>query len=481
MFRRPIEPHGTAGGPLTPWIVLAAAWSAIAGIWLAWAAGRLTAAVLGRPATGPDFGADFFADLVRADWAALWPGVNPILVAVIYAVLVTVTFGGVWYLWTRWLDGRPAGDDPLPSLADARAVASLTLPQVATRARRLRPSLAATPADLIPAGQAGVALGTHRTTGRFGLGRRNGATLYASLEDVIVAVMAPRSGKTTALTTPAILDAPGAVLATSNKPDVWTTTAEREGPGRHGVGVRPASHHPRTPNLVVEPAHPDHHLGGGVPARRPLRQPDPQQTPVAAKTSGPSPPRTCSTCFILAAACEHGTLADVQAGCPTSPPANPPGILSQHGFHGAARSVAGRQAGAPETRDGVYETARTAASCLSDPRIMAWVTPPTTPLPTLDVEKLPESHRHAVPAVQRRRRIRRTRSSPASPTRSCAPPSGPPRCAADASTRPCWPSSTKPRTSAKSLTCPSCSHQRRNSSPRWREVLRLKRNTNSLR
>ena len=44
-----------------------------------------------------------------------------------------------------WLRVRPLGDDPLPSLADRRAVASLTLAQVVAKAKRLRPSLAATP------------------------------------------------------------------------------------------------------------------------------------------------------------------------------------------------------------------------------------------------------------------------------------------------------------------------------------------------
>jgi hypothetical protein len=38
MFRRPVEPHGTSGGPLTPWLVVICAWSAIAAIWLAWVA-----------------------------------------------------------------------------------------------------------------------------------------------------------------------------------------------------------------------------------------------------------------------------------------------------------------------------------------------------------------------------------------------------------------------------------------------------------
>jgi type IV secretory pathway TraG/TraD family ATPase VirD4 len=36
-------------------------------------------------------------------------------------------------------------------------------------------------------------------------------------------------------------------------------------------------------------------------------------------------------------------------------------------------------------------SARTAASCLSDPRIMAWVTPPVAPLPALDVTRFPDT------------------------------------------------------------------------------------------
>ena len=48
----------------------------------------------------------------------------------------------------------------------------------------------------------------------------------SSWEDVIVAVMAPRSGKTTALAIPHVLDAPGTVVATANKADLWATTGE---------------------------------------------------------------------------------------------------------------------------------------------------------------------------------------------------------------------------------------------------------------
>ena len=40
----------------------------------------------------------------------------------------------------------------------------------------------------------------------------------------MLAVMAPRAGKTMALAVTAVLDTPGPVVATSNKPDLWAVT-----------------------------------------------------------------------------------------------------------------------------------------------------------------------------------------------------------------------------------------------------------------
>jgi len=67
-------------------------------------------------------------------------------------------------------------------------------------------------------------------------------------------------------------------------------------------------------------------------------------------------------------------------------------LLREHGHLAAASSLQGRQNGAPETRDGVYETARTAAQCMRDPQIMAWVTRPRrSGLAELDPPALVES------------------------------------------------------------------------------------------
>ena len=384
-MRRPIEPHGLAGGPLTPFVVLGVAWAVIAGLWLAWAAGRLTAAVTGRPAAGPRFGAEFLAALLRGDWATAWPGLSPAAVAAVYTVLLAGAVGVAGGGWLWWQAHRPAGDDPLPSLAGGREVAALALPAVVGRARRLRADLHGVPARRIAAEQAGVALGVHRRRGR------RGRTLYASFEDVLLAVMAPRAGKTTALTAPGTLAAPGAVIATSNKPDLWATTAAARA-ARGTVWVfdpQAITYEPQTwwwqpltaadswedafrlADHFVQQIRATHHVSG-------------EDFWIAAA-------QDLLACLLLAAACHGGTLVDVQAWLSDVTSREPARILAAHGFHAAARSVAGRQAGAPETRDGVYETARTAASCLSDPRIMAWVTPPTRPLPALDVAGFPTS------------------------------------------------------------------------------------------
>jgi type IV secretory pathway TraG/TraD family ATPase VirD4 len=88
--------------------------------------------------------------------------------------------------------------------------------------------------------------------------------------------------------------------------------------------------------------------------------------------------------LLLAAGSSGRTLADVYDWL--NRPANPVPVdlLRRHGHLASANGLAGRQAGAHETREGVFETARTAAKCLRDPNIMAWVTPPPFGLTEFD-------------------------------------------------------------------------------------------------
>ena len=87
----------------------------------------------------------------------------------------------------------------------------------ARTAARLRTSLAGTSLRRIAPADTGLNL-------KLPSGR--GPALYASWGDTIVAFMAPRSGKTTAMGVPYVLSAPAPVVATSIKADLWAATAQ---------------------------------------------------------------------------------------------------------------------------------------------------------------------------------------------------------------------------------------------------------------
>src|SRR6185437_11651524 len=99
-----------------------------------------------------------------------------------------------------------------------RALSRLAMARGATS---LRPSLGDADPKQVEAGQSGLMLGRLLRPGG-----RSGPEVFASWEDTIVAFMAPRSGKTTTQAIPFVLSAPGAVIATSNKADLWAATAE---------------------------------------------------------------------------------------------------------------------------------------------------------------------------------------------------------------------------------------------------------------
>ena len=82
------------------------------------------------------------------------------------------------------------------------------------------------------------------------------------------------------------------------------------------------------------------------------------------------------TGLLLAAALSGRGLDEVYEWLNDPVLPTPAQVLREYGELASTASLTGRQHGAPETREGVYETARTAAQCLRDARIMAWVTLP---------------------------------------------------------------------------------------------------------
>jgi hypothetical protein len=263
------------------------------------------------------------------------------------------------------LMSRKASADPtraaLRSLGTAKDLAALTPAGVLDSARRLRPGLP----DRPEAAETGLALGALRP---------KGTVLRALWEDVLVAVMAPRSGKTTSLAVPAVLDAPGPVVATSNKADLWAATAQlRAETGR--VWTFDPQQIARAPQTwwwdpVRELV--DVESAERLASHFVLTVDDDRSRDIW----GPAAQELLAA-LLMAARCAGRDLLTVYRWLSDERAPEPVTVLREAGLHALADSLAGVQGSPAETRGSVFFTARTAARCLRDPNITAWVTPPT--------------------------------------------------------------------------------------------------------
>jgi hypothetical protein len=224
---RPIGPgvggSGGLSGNEAAWVVPVVGGLLLLASAATWVGGTLAAQLADGVAPAPDapFHPLLMVQILRDGTTSLWPQTSPALVWTLAGVVALLAAAPLATVAVLLLRRRVRADDPRRSLATRREVAHLTLPAAATTAVRLRPSLTGRTSADLPPDELGLALGRLRTTGN----PDKGPVLYSSWEDVVLAYMAPRSGKSTALAIPAVLSAPGAAVATSNKADVWAATA----------------------------------------------------------------------------------------------------------------------------------------------------------------------------------------------------------------------------------------------------------------
>jgi type IV secretory pathway TraG/TraD family ATPase VirD4 len=358
-----------------PFGLILACWVPVAGLVAVWIGGRAASWVTGSGWTGPAFGWEFARRLMSGGPTALWPDTSPFLVWAATGTVVGLPALGTIAAVRRLGTSRT-------SLAAARELRELSPRRVAARATRLRADLAGVNPRRVAPSDTGVVLGRPA-------GAR--AVLRASWEDVLLAVMAPRTGKTTALSVPTILNAPGAVVATSNKSDLWAATAElraRRTGGRIWVfDPQQIAHTERTwwwnPLRGVTSVEEAHRLAGHFIQEVRGERGDRDFWSAAA--------HDLLTGLLLAAALDGRTLVEVYEWLNDPALTTPIELLRRREEIAVAASLLGRSIGAPETRDGVYETARTAAQCLRDRHIMAWVTPSSAPLPELEAPEFAAS------------------------------------------------------------------------------------------
>ncbi|MGH4028720.1 type IV secretory system conjugative DNA transfer family protein [Actinomycetota bacterium Odt1-20B] len=356
---RHTTPSTTTGADFLLYLLIALAGLGMVGGSLAWLFGNLTNAVVGS-----DPWAAYQPTEALLHPAQVWPHLpRPAVLIGCYVLpalaLAAATVLGV-KLWLR-LRGNPKG------FANQRDLTDLLPRKSAAKAIDLRPSLMGTKSRDIAPDDRGVLLGTLNP---------GNSEVRSSWEDVLLAIMAPRSGKTSGLAIPAILRAPGPVLLTSNKAarDAYTATLD----ARAEVGTvwtldpQQIAHAPQTMwwDILADArdlAGARRLAGHFVTASVDESSAGDFWSTAAANTL---------TALFLAAARDGRPITDVLAWLASPADRTPIDVLQDAGLDAVAAQLQGTVAGAVETRDGIFETARQYASCLLDPAIAAWVTPP---------------------------------------------------------------------------------------------------------
>ncbi|OJV75932.1 MAG: type VI secretion protein [Cellulomonas sp. 73-92] len=178
-----------------------------------WLAGTVAAAVTGRPRPTGGFSAGLAVLAHPADPAGALgaPGLNPVAY---WAVAVLLLAAGAAATVLGWRAVRRARSTSDPHRLSGTATGSevahaASARSILKRAGTLRPSLS----GKVAPDQVGYLLGSSKDR-----------QVWATVEDSILVIGPPRSGKGLHLVINAILDAPGAVITTSTRPDNLTTT-----------------------------------------------------------------------------------------------------------------------------------------------------------------------------------------------------------------------------------------------------------------
>ncbi|MGC5401753.1 type IV secretory system conjugative DNA transfer family protein [Streptomyces sp. DT20] len=327
-------------------------------------------AALGALMSGGDVAALSPANLVTMvrNWPAAWSG-SPVSSA-IWAVFVDLAVVAVlaWALHAarKWFH------HPL-DMATLYRMRELTPKQAARTAKRLRRSLKDVPVKDVPAADRGVLLGDHMPSG---------VELRGSDEDTFVAIMAPRAGKSTALAIPIAEEAPGALLMTSNKADVYAATLTSR--GRVGTtwildtqGVAQSVRGMWWDMLAqAETLEGAERLASHFIAQ------------VSSEGADPFWSQSASDLlvgFFRAAWHDGGCVRDVMRWLADPAEKAPMRILYRH-EPVLAEQVDASVNIAEETQSGVFQNARSAVSALRDEKVLAWVQPDKY-LPRFDPEE----------------------------------------------------------------------------------------------
>ncbi|MEC4020653.1 type IV secretory system conjugative DNA transfer family protein [Streptomyces sp. H27-D2] len=330
----------------------------VSAAWLAAAAG----ASFSDGAAPPGDPFSFVIQLVKGGYS--WPGGAANAIAGAEALLLGVCGLAAYRVRERFRN-KPKVDAAARHLAKGSELGKLTHHGAAATASRLGAQT----------GSPGVFIG------RSVQGKQ---PLYGSFEDMHIDIWGPRTGKTTRRAIPAILDAPGAVLVTSNKRDIVDATR----------GPRAA----RGPVWVFDPQqvaqespswwwNPLSYVTDVAKARKMADHFASGSRDASASTDAFFDPAGQDLLANLLLAAATGGLPITQIYTWLSNPKDDTAerILRGAGHVMPADGVYGVLNAPDKQRSGIYGVAQQMASCLVNPEVNRWVTPaPGEPLPEFD-------------------------------------------------------------------------------------------------
>lgn len=258
---------------------------------------------------------------------------------------------------------REAIDSQARYMAKGKELAGLTVKAVRAKAQQLGVQLRAEDAPGVLIGRA-VA---------------DGQCLYGSYEDLHLDIWGPRQGKSTSRVIPAVLEAPGAVVATSNKRDVVDATrALRARDGRRVWVFDPQGVAGEAPTWYWDPL--SWVRDGGRDAQM-------RATELAGHFAAGGEASSKDAFFdpegedllaalFLAAAMAEKPITQVFRWVTNPDDKDPIKILDQHGYDLLAGGLSDQYYSPDKQRSGVFSTAKKMAACLKFASIAPWVTPP---------------------------------------------------------------------------------------------------------
>jgi type IV secretory pathway TraG/TraD family ATPase VirD4 len=290
--------------------------------------------------------------LGRVPWPASATWIVAVLLAIVLALVVLAIVGVV-----RYRKGRTRVDRASSYMGRGKDVEGLSKRNAQAQATRLGVT-----------GSLGVPIG--KTLGQM--------PLYGTWEDMHIDIWGPRTGKTTSRAVPAILDAPGGVLVTSNKRDVVDATRDvraEAGPvwvfDPQGIALENPTWWWNPLSYVTDEVRAaklaDHFASG---SRDPGAKTDAYFDPAG---------QDLLAGLLLAAALDSRPITDVYTWLTRPTEEEPIDILRRHGYDLTADQVRGVITAPEKQRGGIYGTAQQMASCLTNRQVAAWVNPQGNP------------------------------------------------------------------------------------------------------